>query len=197
MRLNNLSADVAFRTGVRTFVQMMLLASLATNLLLAFAVATADRTHRETLIPPAINKSFWVDDRGASGEYIEQMGLFLLQLSLNNTPVSAEYNARLLLKYASPSSYGELERAMLTLAKQLKDSNASTVFSVRNVTVSEKTQAVAFGGVLTTYIADKRVSEISKTYLVRFANSAGRAFVSELRETDPKQPFSEQQGSGQ
>ena len=75
MRLNNLSADVAFRTGVRTFVQMMLLASLATNLLLAFAVATADRTHRETLIPPAINKSFWVDDRGASGEYIEQMGL--------------------------------------------------------------------------------------------------------------------------
>lgn len=191
MKLKQLSDDIAFRTGVKGIFQVLLIGSFATNLFLAIALASADRTHRETMVPPEIKKSFWVEDSQVSNEYLEQMGTFLLQLALDNTPVNAEYNAKMLLKYAAPASYGDLEKALLINAKRLKEDNASTMFSPRAVTPNEKDNSIAFSGVLTTYIGEKRVSEVQKNYLVKLGYSAGRVYVLELRETDAKQPFKE------
>ncbi len=191
MKLKQLSDDIAFRTGVKGIFQVLLIGSFTTNLLLAIALASADRTHRETMVPPDIKRTFWVEDSKVSAEYLEQMGNFIIQLALDNTPVNAEYNAKMLLKYAAPASYGELEKTLLINAKRLKDDNASTVFSPRAVTPNERENSIAFSGVLTTYIGDKRVSEVQKNYLVKLGYSSGRVYVLELRETDPKQPFKE------
>lgn len=191
MKLKQLSDDIAFRTGVKGIFQVLLIGSFATNLFLSIALASADRTHRETMVPPDIKRTFWVEDSKVSAEYLEQMGNFLMQLALDNTPISAEYNARMLLKYAAPASYGELERMLLVNAKRLKEDNASTVFSPRGVTPNEKENSIAFSGVLTTFIGDKRVSEVQKNYLVKLGYSAGRVYVLEMRETDAKQPFKE------
>lgn len=191
MKITQLSDDIAARTSVKRSVQFLLLCSIATNLLLSVALARADRTHRETMVPPEIRKGFWVEDSAVSPEYLEEMGSFLLQLAANNTPVSAEYNARLLLKYAAPASYGELEKTLLGNAKRLKDDNASTMFSARAVTPNEQEKSVAFSGVLTTYIGEKRVSELQRTYLLKLGYAAGRVYVLEIRETDAQQPFKE------
>lgn len=191
MKLKQLSDDIAFRTGVKGILQVLLIGSFATNLFLSIALASADRTHRETMVPPDIKRTFWVEDSKVSSEYLEQMGTFLMQLALDNTPASAEYNARMLLKYAAPASYGELERVLLVNAKRLKEDNASTVFSPRAVTPNDKENSIAFSGVLTTFIGDKRVSELQKNYLVKLGYSAGRIYVLEMRETDAKQPFKE------
>jgi len=191
MKISQLSEDLAFRTGVKKIVQMLMVGSLLTNFLLATALVLADRTHRETLVPPDIKRSFWIEDSNVSADYLEQMATFLLQLALDNTPVSAEYNAKMLLKYVAPASYGELEKDLLINAKRLKDDNASTVFSPRTVIPNDKEKSIAYSGVLTTYIGEKRVSEVQKHYLVRFGYSYGHIYVLEMRETDPKQPFTE------
>ena len=192
MKLQQLSDDIAFRTGIKRAFQLFLAGSLLTNLLLAVALTLADRTHRETMVPPEIKKGFWVEDSKVSGDYLEQMGLFLVQLAMNNTPISAEYNARTLLKYVGPASYGEIEKLLLGNAKRLKDDNASTVFAPSQITASEKENAVAFSGVFSTYISDKRVSQVQKDLLVRFGYSGGKVYILEMRETDPKQPFKDQ-----
>jgi conjugal transfer pilus assembly protein TraE len=192
MKLQQLSDDIGFRTGIKRAFQLFLAGSLLTNLLLAVALTLADRTHRETMVPPEIKKGFWVEDSKVSGDYLEQMGLFLVQLALNNTPVSAEYNARTLLKYVGPASYGEIEKLLLGNAKRLKEDNASTVFAPSQITASEKENAVAFSGVFSTYISDKRVSQVQKDLLVRFGYSGGKVYILEMRETDPKQPFKDQ-----
>jgi conjugal transfer pilus assembly protein TraE len=189
MRIKQLSNDIAFRTGIKSLFQALMFASIATNLLLSVSLVSADRTHRETIVPPEIKKSFWVEDSKVSAEYLEQMGTFLLQLALNNTPVNSEYNAKMLLKYAAPASYGELEKMLLINAKHLKDDNASTMFSPRSVTPNDRDNSIAFSGVLTTFIGDKRVSELQKNYLVKLGYSGGHIYVLELRETDAKQPF--------
>jgi conjugal transfer pilus assembly protein TraE len=192
MKLQQLSDDIAFRTGIKRAFQLFLAGSLLTNLLLAVALTMADRTHRETMVPPEIKKGFWVEDSKVSGDYLEQMGLFLVQLALNNTPISAEYNARTLLRYVGPASYGEIEKLLLGNAKRLKDDNASTVFAPSQVTASQNDNAVAFSGVFSTYISDKRVSQVQKDLLVKFGYSGGKVYILELRETDPKQPFKDQ-----
>lgn len=195
MNLIQRSNEIAFRTGIKTIFQVFLLGSFVMNLMLSVALVSADRTHRETLVPPEIKKTFWVDDHAVSPDYLEQMGTFLLQLALNNTPPNVEYNAKMLLKYAAPASYGELEKQLLMNAKALKDSNASTLFSPRAVSINEKDNSISYAGVLTTFIGDKRVSETQKNYLVRLRYSAGKIYVIDLRETDAKEPFKEQEAS--
>lgn len=191
MKLNQLSDEISYKAGVKKLSQVLIGVLLVSNILLAYTTATADRTHRETLVPPIINKTFWVDGDKVSADYLEQMGWFALQLALNNTPVGAESNARLLLKYVAPSSYGELERSLMANVKRLRENNASTMFSARSVTPNEHDNSVVFAGVTTTYIVDKRVSEVSQSYIAKFGYSGGRIFILDLRETDAKEPFKE------
>lgn len=191
MKLTQLSDEIAYKAGVNRISQLLIAILSVTTVLLAFTTATADRTHRETIVPPIINKTFWVDGDKVSPEYIEQMGWFALQLALNNSPVGAENNARMLLKYAAPASYGDLERVLMGNVKRLRENNTSTMFSARSVTVNEHDNSVVFAGVMTTYISDKRVAEVSQAYIVRFGYSAGRIYILDLRETDPKEPFKE------
>jgi conjugal transfer pilus assembly protein TraE len=189
MKLPELSDAIAFRLGISKVVQLLLVGSFVLNIILAVTNVMADRTHRETMVPPEIHKTFWVEDQHVSPEYLEQMGTFLLELALNNSPASAEYNAKMLLKYAAPASYGELEKILLANAKRLKDDNASTVYSPRSISIGEKTNTVVFSGVLSTYIAEKRVSQTQLNYLIKLGYQTGRVYVIEMRETDSKQPF--------
>lgn len=189
MKLTELSKEFELKTGVKLVVQILFVLMIISNVLLALRLATLQNTHRETLVPPTINKTFWVDDQQIDASYLEQMANFLIQLAFNNTPVNAEYNAKMLLKYVGPGSYGKLERYLMANVRELRKNNTSTLFSVRAISVLKEENAVAFSGVVTTYIADRRVSERSKTFLVRFGFDAGRVYIQDMLEVDPKEPF--------
>lgn len=193
MKITKLSEEIEFRSGFKMVFQAILALSLMMNLLLAIGLAKADRTHRETMVPPVIHKTFWVEDDKVSPEYLEEMGLFITQLALNNSPMSIDYNIEKLLKYAAPQSYGELEKTLKVTAVNMKRDASSTVFSVRGVTPNDKDNSVAFSGMLATYIAEKKTSEVPKAYIIKFGYSAGRVYVIEFRETDVKHPYKEPQ----
>ena len=46
---------------------------------------------RIVIVPPVINQAFWVNSQTVSPEYLSQISSFLVQLRLNMTPSSAEY----------------------------------------------------------------------------------------------------------
>jgi conjugal transfer pilus assembly protein TraE len=196
MHIGQLATEIAYRTGITRAAQAAIGFLLLANVCLAFALASADRTHRETMIPPDIHKTFWVEDETVAPEYLEQMGLFLIKLALDNTPSNVDYNAKTLLKYAAPASFGELQKTLLANGRRLAADNASTMFSVRSVTPNAPEKSVAFAGVLTTYIGDKRVSEAPKTYLVRLGYAEGRCYILELRETSARTPFQDEPVQG-
>lgn len=189
MKLVKLSEDIEFKTGVRRISQVIIAVLLLISFMLATKLATSTTTHRETMVPPDIKRSFWVEDDKISNEYLEEMGLFLLQLALNNTPASVDYNVSVLLKYAAPASYGSLEVLTADTKRRLKENNSSTIFSARAVTPYDKRRAVAFSGVMTTYISDKKSSEESATYLVQLGYSHGKTYLVQISKVDPKTPF--------
>lgn len=181
-----ITKEVESRTGIRVLTQTLLIASVLSNLLLAAGFFTIDRTHRETLVPPNITKTFWVEDDQVSDSYLEQMGLFILRNALDATPVSAEYQAKMILKYAAPASYGELERDLVANAKRMAREGVSTFFSVTGVTPDGMNRQVVFHGVLRTMLGDKTVSDVPKKYAIKFGQSNGRVFVKEMREINEK-----------
>ncbi len=192
MKLEWLRADLASARRATTLLAALLLLSMLATTLLAVLAWRQSGRERVVLVPPAIHKTFWVDGERASAEYLEQMGYFLAQLTLNVTPQNVEHQGRVLLRYASPEAYGDLRTSLMTTAERVKRDGASTVFSAQDLLVDEATQRVGLRGVLSTFISDRRVSETSKGYVIELHTAGGRLYVRRIRETNPHDPLETQ-----
>jgi conjugal transfer pilus assembly protein TraE len=189
MRLAWLREDIASARRATIFLAVVLTGSILANLVLAvFAVRLAGR-ERVVVVPPTIHKTFWIESDRVSAEYLEQMAYFLMQLTLNVTPQSVEHQAKVLLQYAAPASFGELRTALLAAGERLKRDGASTVFSAQELSVDERALRVGVRGQLTTFVSDRRVSEVSKGYAIELQYSGGRVFLKTFRETNPNDPL--------
>jgi conjugal transfer pilus assembly protein TraE len=100
-----------------------------------------------------------------------------------------DHQSKVLLQYAAPSAYGELRATLLSAAERLKRDGAATIFSARDLTVDERALKVGIRGQLTTFISDRRVSEIPKGYAIEFQYTAGQIFLKAFRETSPNDPL--------
>lgn len=98
-------------------------------------------SEKTILVPPEINRSFWVSSNAASKEYLEEMAYWYAGLALNITPAVSEYQHHLFLKYAVPSEYGRLQAEMGARADFLKKNNTATQFVVRNIATDVKKTA--------------------------------------------------------
>lgn len=192
MKLAWLREDIASTRRATTFLVLLLVGSMLVNLVLAVFALRASGRERVVLVPPAIHKTFWVESERVSSEYLEQMAYFLMQLTLNVTPQSVDHQAKVLLQYAAPASFGELRTALLNAAERLKRDGASTVFSAQDLAVDERALKVGVRGQLTTFVSDRRVSEVSKGYAIELQYSAGRVFLKAFRETNPNDPLETQ-----
>ena len=189
MRLEWLRSDLAGARRASVLLAILLAISMLATLLLAAHTLRQAGRERVVVVPPAIHKTFWVEAERASPEYLEQMGYFLAQLTLNVTPQSVEHQSRLLLQYAAPASWGDLRTAMAANAERIKRDGASTVFSPQDLQVDERSQRVGLRGLLTTFISDRRVSEVSKGYAIELQYAGGRIFLKSFRETNPNDPL--------
>jgi conjugal transfer pilus assembly protein TraE len=191
MKPSDISAELEMRVAFKKSWQAILGASILLNVLLAIGLVMADRTHRETLVPPEIHKTFWIEDKKASGSYIEMMGLFILRNALDVTTASADYQMRQILRYTSPNAYGVLEKYLTAQNKRMARDNIATSFAVTGVAVDEPRQSARYSGILRTMLSDKTVAEVQKTYEVVFALNNGRIYLTELRELNEHgQPIS-------
>ena len=181
MKLEWLRADIASARRATTLLAALLAGSMLANVALAvLGMRLADR-ERVVMVPPTIHKSFWVEADRVSGEYLEQMAYFLMQLTLDVTPQSVDHQAGVLMQYAAPAAYGDLRASMTATAERIKHDGASTVFSAQNVVVDEAAQRVGVSGQLTTFISDRRVSEVSKGYAIELQYTGGRIFLKAFR----------------
>lgn len=195
MRFGLLRQDLDSSRRTISYQKLVLLASLALNIVIALIAFRLIGLERVILVPPTINKSFWVESDKVSAEYLEQMGYFLVQLVLNVTPQSVDYQSKLLLQYAAPASYGEIRTAMAVAGERLKRDGAATVFSPRTLNVDERALKVAVQGQLTTFISDRRVSEVSKSYLIELQYALGKITIKSFKETNANDPLDTKTGA--
>lgn len=190
MLVSKLLEDVQAKAGLGRVFMGILAISFALNLLQAASFLTMDKSVRTMMVPPEITKTFWVDGKQISPEYLEQMGEYIVMKYASVTPASVEAQNQMILKQVHPSVYGELEVRFKAGAQKLKAESISRFFFPKEVRLAERAQQVAFIGAVETWIGDKKVPtpEI-KAYLVGFEYRDGRVSVKELRETDPQNPF--------
>lgn len=197
MKIEKLSENVANQLGVRRWMITMFALTQAALVLILLVFISRGDSHRETLVPPVIHKTFWVEDDKVSKEYMVEMAVFLAQLYFDVTPSNVEFNHKLLQNYVDPRAWGKLEIESRAAATRLKKDNASTFLAIATAVPDEARQRVAIQGVLMTYLGDARTSQLTKTYIFEFAQVGGRTLLKGMTEgKNAINPFAEQNKPG-
>lgn len=157
---------------------LALLAALPGYLVAMYTVTTA-RTH---IMPPAIEKGFWVSGTAVSDEYLEGMSDYVLSTILNVSPANVDYHNKQLLRLADPGAVGELRAALESSAARLKKDGASTLFSPDHITVDANNLTVKTSGLISTYFGDKQTSQVQRVWLVEFAMRHGKIYVKQVKD---------------
>lgn len=172
-------------TFLRIVVGAMLLVALTESAIIFKTIGT----ERTIVMPPKIEKSFWVSSEGVSKSYLEQMAYFYAGLALSSTKSTGEYQKTMFLQYASPDKKGKLTAEMNARLEFMEKNAASTLFTTDGVNADEKLMRVAVFGTLETYVQDRRISAQKVIYVVEFKNVNGTLFVNEFKETNEKDIF--------
>ncbi len=143
---------------------------------------------RTIVVPPSMNKSFWVERDRVSSEYLEQMGSFVAWLILDVTPSSIDWKREILLGYVLPDQHGALKTRQEIEAARLKRINASTVFMPQQLVPSEEAQNVTVRGRLRTLVNGQETSNELKAYLVEFSYVGGRMHLQGFKEVTHAAP---------
>ncbi|MCD8338904.1 MAG: type IV conjugative transfer system protein TraE [Burkholderiales bacterium] len=189
MNLNEYSSELAARLAVRQLFVFGFVISLITNLVLGAGLILSENQDRIVVLPAEPTKSFWLDDKTVSPEYLEQMGTFVVQLALNNSPETFEHNITQILKYVEPAFRGDTELALLEQARKLKNDNASTSFLPESVDVQPKAMKVAIHGHVRKFIGNVLVSTTPHCLTAQFNYHSSRLWLHSMAETDCKKPF--------
>ena len=79
------------------------------SLLLGFSVFCLVGKERVVIVPPIVNRDFWVATDTVSDSYLEQMAEFFAGLLLNVTPNSFATRSEHLLQHVAPNAYPTLK----------------------------------------------------------------------------------------
>ena len=144
-------------------------------------IALIFKSEHVVIVPPELKQSFWVEKSRASNAYLEEMGLFLISLILDNSPASAAYQRDVLLRYALPEFYSAFKTQLLADEERLKKENLSTNFRPLDVKVSRQSNHVEITGDLMGFVGDKRDFQARETYLLVLLFKKGRLFIQSFK----------------
>ena len=156
-----------------------LIVALLICLVIVLNLIGAERT---VIVPPTIEKSFWVTKDRVSKTYLEQMGSFVAWLILDVTPASIDWKRDILLNYVAPDQYGAIKSRQELEAERLKRINASTFFLPQQLVANEDDQTLVIRGRLRTQVNGQDTATETKAYMVEFQYTGGRIHLKTFKE---------------
>lgn len=178
-KLNNDLKEIRKRNHGLSMAAGGLIAALLACLVIILNLIGTERT---IVVPPSIDKTFWVTKDRASREYLEQMGSFIAWLILDVSPASIDWKKDILLNYVAPDQHGAMKSRQEIESERLKRINASTFFLPQQLVPSEERQTVVIRGRLRTQVNGQDTATETKAYLAEFQYAGGRMHLQSFKE---------------
>ena len=169
---------------------LMALLLAATNLGQVLFINSREHRERIVVIPPRLDKEFWVRGAMVSDSYLEQTAVYMTELALSYSPDNVRYRVRQVLLHADASAHGALSAVLEADAERIERNRVSAVFYPQSVRLRAAAHSAAIYGVHTRMIAGKVVDSRQTAVVVRF-NGAENWKLIGLKEVDPNEndPF--------
>jgi conjugal transfer pilus assembly protein TraE len=193
MDIIRLKDELAARTGLKQSFFIILAISLVLNVIFGLAnYSLSSRSIRTILVPPEIDRAFWVDGTNIDPTHMEQMATYVVNLYTTFTPHNIGYNSDILLKQVDAKAYKDLAVRFKQREVKVRKQALSQVFYPNEIRIDEKTHTAVVFGSLSQFIVDKALGKATvHAFLVRFGNSNGYMSITALREVDGRDPFAD------
>ncbi len=144
------------------------------------------KSERVIIMPPFIEKEFWVEGANVSPSYLEQMGCFIGDLLLTRAPATADMQLTILMRHTAPSFAHVLSQKLSEEVAKLKKDNASYVFFRSKIFVNPQDKTITIDGDRNLIVGDKVLSKLSERYRLGFENLGGRLLLSSIERVEAK-----------
>lgn len=152
------------------------------SLLLGFSVFCLVGKERVVIVPPIVNRDFWVATDTVSDSYLEQMAEFFAGLLLNVTPNSFVTRSEHLLQHVAPNAYPTLKTQLVEQKLELERRAMSTTFHPSSFKVDRNKLLVELKGELKILVGNAPIQSQTKTYHIRFVQHHGRLYIQQFSE---------------
>lgn len=182
MIIEKYKAEIDNQRSLLGYFKLVLTGMIVLTVALSVAIYKLSGSERIVIVPPTINKTFWVDSDNAAPEYLEQMAYFMAQLALSVTPSNARFQLDLLLKHTSPSYYHPLKQANENYLKKISKEPVITFFVVQKMDTNPKDKAVLMTGIQSTFLNGIKLPDKPKKFLIQFSFDGGKIALSNFKE---------------
>ena len=190
-RYQSLFAEVLWRRNLWMVVALIMAVA---NLGLSGWVLTSDTREKTIVVPPTLDRSFWVHGDEVSPDYLEQMAVYFASLALSYNPDNIRHQVTLFLRYADPEGYGALAARLEGDTEKVERNRLASVFYPQEIRI--KGYQVALTGQLITLVGDKQTEQRQTAFLIAFAYRNGRLFVAKFMEVPNRaNPFDSDGGA--
>lgn len=182
MIIEKYKAAIDNQASTLSYLKLLLVGMVLIVVAMSFAIYKMSGSERIVIVPPGINKTFWVEADNAAPEYLEQMAYFMAQLALSVTPSNARFQLDLLLKHTSPTYYLPLKQANEHFLKRIAKEPVITFFSVQKMDTNQKEKAVVMTGIQTTFLNGSKLADRPKKFLIQFGFEGGKLTLNNFKE---------------
>lgn len=161
------------------FVIVVLALAVVVN---SFLVNRAVRNQRVILIPPKITGTIEFVEGKPSDQYIRDLARRMASLAATYSPATARSQFDEFLALYAPEAYPSAAKGWYALASRVEESQVSTVFYLRNLTLDYAGQRLELSGDQRQFAEDKLIEAKPKTYEARYRIEDGRFFLTSFME---------------
>ena len=180
--LDTLNQQLRFQRNC--FVALCFLLAATAALLSIFLFG---KNERIVVVPPVVEKEFWVEDKRVSPSYLEQYAYFLAQILFGKSSHSAPQQREIALRHVAPEFAGGIKKKLLDEEELLIKQNASYTFFPVHVQLNPKTNEVLIEGDRVFYVSGKQVSSEREGYILSFRYSAGKLLLTGITSKESKE----------
>jgi len=162
-----------------------LIASLlaATVLILGFTIFALYSKKTVVILPPKVEKEFWVSGNVLSTSYLEQVAYFIADRVLSVSPQNVDASLDMIKPFFStdPSDLEQLEKVFLRVSKTIKENDYYQVFYPLKFYVDVKHNKLTVDGILKKMSGGQYLGEERRMLEIIFYVRNGRFFVKSLK----------------
>ena len=138
------------------------------------SIGVLHKTERVILVPPEINKTFWVSNKGIDETYLTEMSLFWSNILLNSVRGAGDFRTKIILDYVDPSFHGDLTKRLIAQEKYMSENDITTSFYPKEVKADVRGKKVILTGVLKNFISGDEMKKEIVSYELSFVNKGFR-----------------------
>lgn len=154
----------------------------AAIIVLSFTMYKTSMVSRTLVLPPKVDKEFWVSGSAMSQSYYEQVGFYIADRIMSVSPATAESSYDTLLPFFSSNSIelAAIKKKLKEQAEFIKKENIYQVFYPTEAIPDVRKRVLSVNGSLRKYIGEMYIHELETRLDIVFDIINGRFVIKKL-----------------